>query len=70
MGPIWNFYLPFNDEYGMLDNMDYVGIEAMVFSSNMAITDIERGNRYTLEVCERHPAALWASLLSIPTILI
>lgn len=56
MGPIWNFYLPYNDEQGMLDNMDYLGIDTVVFSSNMAISaDIELGNRYTIEVCRRHP---------------
>lgn len=56
MGPIWNFHLPYNNEAQMLENMDALGIDTVVFSSNMAISaDVERGNRYTLEVCRRHP---------------
>lgn len=56
MGPIWNFYLPHNDETQMLENMNALGVDTVVFSSNMAISaDVERGNRYTLEVCRRHP---------------
>ena len=56
MGPIWNFYLPYNDEYQMLDNMDRLGVDTVVFSSNMAISgDPVRGNQYTLDVCRRHP---------------
>ena len=56
MGPVWNFYLPFNDDVGMLDNMNKLGIEATVFSSNMAISsDIKAGNRYTLDACLRNP---------------
>jgi len=40
----------------MLDNMDRLGVDTVVFSSNLAVTaDVERGNRYTLEVCQRHP---------------
>ena len=56
MGPVWNFYLPFNDDVGMLENMNKLGIEATVFSSNMAISsDIKVGNRYTLDACLRNP---------------
>lgn len=56
MGPIWNFYLPYNDAEGMLTSMDLLGIEATLFSSNMAIcADVEAGNRYTLTACQKHP---------------
>jgi len=67
MGPIWNFYLPYNDEIGMLNNMDRLGVETVVFSSNMAISaDVELGNRYTLEVCRRHPGRFLGQFMVNP----
>ncbi len=56
LGPVWNFYLPYNDEIGMLGCMDQIGIDTTVISTNLAVTaDVVRGNRYTLEVCRRNP---------------
>jgi predicted TIM-barrel fold metal-dependent hydrolase len=67
MGPVWNFYLPYNDEQGMLDNMDTLGVDTVVFSSNLAVTaDVVRGNRYTLEVCKRHPGRFLGMLAINP----
>ena len=56
MGPMHNFYLPYNDASGMLKTMDLLGIEATVISSNAAISaDIVMGNRYTLDVINKYP---------------
>ncbi len=56
MGPVYNFYLPYNDAEGMLKSMDLMDIEASVVSSNAAISsDVEYGNRYTLDAVKRYP---------------
>lgn len=56
MGPVFSFYLPYNDAQGMLKTMDLLDIEATVVSSNAAISsDTEMGNRYTLEAVQKYP---------------
>ena len=56
MGPIWNYYIPYNSGQAMLDNMDHLGFEATVISSILALCgDPELGNRYTLEACRKFP---------------
>ena len=51
VGPVYNFFVPFNDGHGMVKSMDLLGIETTVISSNAAITaDVCFGNQYTHEV--------------------
>lgn len=56
VGPVYNFFVPFNDGHGMVKSMDLLGIETTVISSNAAITaDVCFGNQYTHEVIKQHP---------------